>query len=322
MAQRKLSLKEAAVFKNMERTSRKIVYKELEKGKEFSEILDQYCEIIAFEKKLKTLWHNNLIKILSDSGFDGYIYNLFQNICKKDECKRKRVKQVYPKALKYANKLSQKGKPSNQAELFIQITHDYLQKKENLNRDIEEMIEQKVPVSELIQKLFQKYEEEENKREEKIFLIQTIKHIKNQQKQKKIIAPELIKIALDSRFSYDNKVFKAQIEIMHQTYYFDDNSLRARKTKKICYDFIEEILLHQKRVSGEVISFLFLGDWISDETTKLLYRAKDILIETGLNYPVFHKIKRLYEKIDLSSEQKLNASEKLIITLHETFKPS
>jgi hypothetical protein len=62
---RKLSVREVAVFSNMERTSRKLVYFELANGMSFSDVLEKYCDIIAFEKQIKN--SRNRTKICRES---------------------------------------------------------------------------------------------------------------------------------------------------------------------------------------------------------------------------------------------------------------
>ena len=324
MKQRKLFAKEQAVFSSMERTSRKLVYTKLLEGLSFEKIFSQYCEIISFEKRIKNQWHNELLTELSQAQFDGYIFLLYQKIKIKDhplkKKKSKRVKQVYPKALGYRDAMRRQGTPSANAELFCSITREYLCRKEELNHLLEKMVNEHIEPSAIIDTLTAKYQEEDAKKQERKFLIYTIKYIKQQFNQKQEVPSALINIALDHRFISNRHIFDEQIDIICSTYGAYEDSSEAINVKKICYDFIEHAFLGYKKVDARLINFLFLGDWISLETNNLLYRAQDYLKEVGLNFLVFETIKRLYQKIDLSSDRRLSESDKMICSLYETFK--
>lgn len=322
---RKLSAKEKPIFSNMERASRKLVYLELAEDRDFSEVMKKYCDIIAFEKRIKKQWDKNLLRELSSSKFDGYIFSLCLKIQTKIDIphhkKGKRVKQVYPRALKYRDRLKFQGTPSRNAELFCQICKDYLQRKEDFNKRLSELMAKDVPTKEIIHRLTELYAEEDAKKDAKKFLIYALQYTKHGFKNKQPVAPALIETALDQNFISTPDIFEEQIDVICQTYDAYKDHTTAIEVKKICYEFIEKAFLKYKKVDARLINFLFLGDWISVGTSNLLCRAFKIIKERELNFFVFETIKKLYNKIEFSQEEYLSESEKLICTLYEIFKP-
>lgn len=321
---RKLSIREVTVFSNMERTSRKLVYSELAGGMSFSDVLEKYCDIIAFEKRLKNKWDNNLLKELSQGKFDGYIFSLCQKIqlkAKQPENKKaRRVKQVYPKAVRYRDRLQAQGTPSRNAELFCRLCQDYLQRKEDFNKKLSDLMGQNLPVDTIIRQMSDEYAAEDAKKEAKKFLLDVLQYTKHQFKNKQFVAPALIDIALDTNFITTPDIFEQQINIICYTYEMFESHPKANEIKKICYDFIETAFLKYEQVDARLINFLFLGNWISVETSNLLCRAFKVIKDMGLNFFVFETIKKMYTKIDFSQEKRLSESEKLICTLYEIFK--
>ncbi len=321
---RKLSVREVAVFSNMERTSRKLVYFELANGMSFSDVLEKYCDIIAFEKQIKNQWDQDLLHELSAGKFDGYILSLCQKIQIKINWpqlkKGKRVKQVYLRAVNYRDRLQFQKTPSRNAELFCRICKDYLQRKDKFNKKLSDLISRNVPIETIIRQMTEEYAAEDAKKSAKKFLTYALQYTRHEFKIKQPVAPALIEIALNKDFITTPDIFEQQIDIICQSYEAYENSLMAIEVKKICYDFIEAAFLKYEKVDARLLNFLFLGNWISVETSNLLCRAFKVIKDRELNFFVFETIKKMYTKIDLSQEERLSESEKLICTLYEIFK--
>lgn len=321
--ERKLSAKELPVFYNMERVSRKLVYMELCAGQDFTDVIKKYCDIIAFEKQIKNQWDKDLLSDMADCKFDGYIFSLYQKIKLKIESKHnkqgKRVKQVYPRAIRYRDRLKAQKTPSRNAEVFCQICKDYLQRKREFNRKLFNMMAQNMPVSDIILHLKGIYENKYACKDAKKFLNNTLNYIEHLFNSKQIVVPALIEIALDTRFINTPDIFDRQINIVCQTYNAYKDHTMATDVKKICYHFIETAFIDYEQADARLINFLFLGDWISVETSNLLCRAYKIIKERDLHFFVFETIKKLYNKIDFSQEKPLSESEKLLCTLYEIF---
>ena len=137
---RKLTLREIPVFSNMERTSRKIIYAALCAGMTFDDVLLKYCDIFTFEKRIKNQWDEALLRELATCKFDGYIFTLYKKINlavdRELRPKGKRVKQVYPRAVRYRDRLKQQGIPSRNAEVFCQLCKEYIDRQHAFNHKL------------------------------------------------------------------------------------------------------------------------------------------------------------------------------------------
>lgn len=322
--ERKLSAKELPLFYNMERGSRKLVYMELCAGQDFTDVIKKYCDIIAFEKQIKNQWDKDLLSEMADCKFDGYIFSLYQKIKLKIKSPKnnqgKRVKQIYPRAVNYRNRLKAQKTPSRNAEAFCQICKNYLQRKREFNKKLSDLIAQNMPPAEIIAHLKGIYETDEAYNDAKKFLDNALQYIEHLFKNKQVVVPALIEIALDTRFINTPDIFDRQINVICQTYKAYEDHAMATEVKQICYHFIETAFFKYEKADARLISFLFLGDWISVETSNLLCRAYKIIKERELHFFVFETIKKLYNKIDFSQKNPLSESEKLLCTLYEIFK--
>ena len=146
-----------------------------------------------------------------------------------------------------------------------------------------------------------------------LFILQTLKHIKKLRKLGIMPSFDLLKIALDSRYTDDPELLQEQSYLVNDCY--DDKNFTdaATSVKNLCYEFIQGSIDTTGYFHPNLVHFLFKGDWVSEKTFRLLLYAKDAVFENGMQALVQLQINKIY--LTIKDKNELSEEDKFIITL-------
>jgi hypothetical protein len=159
------------------------------------------------------------------------------------------------------------------------------------------------------------YEKSLHKRQEdKLFQIQTIKHICNKVADGLEIPIDIYKVAIGTQFSADRKILDAQALMILSTW--DYSYQNALLIKSMNYEFIRYVFTNI-RSNYLLIDYLFKGDWISDQTRTLLLEGYDYIHKAGMTPVVSKRVTDFYRrgKLGEKSPEELSQSASWVIDL-------
>ncbi|MBQ8784910.1 MAG: hypothetical protein IJZ59_02580 [Alphaproteobacteria bacterium] len=297
----------------MPRATRKVavILSQLEKDTDI--VLDLLAPFAEFEKALYDKWFLKMSRDINDLRVDPetYAYQLVLKIRNEKDVNLDKVVALAERR----NYLQQsKGhRPSRILGQVMDYVKNYLRKYDEFYRYAVEYIKN-FDMEGLKNKVAEEEDKTRRADEDRLFQLQVLKHLRNLQEYEKPIPLELLKIALDTEFSNNQKILQEQSLVVYHIY--DSKLDKPLLVKQMCFDFIREVLTS---ITGNVtlINWLFLDDWVSKETYDLLTDAYPVLKKLGMGSVVFFKVRRLHEKwhLERRTDEELTTPERFVVDL-------
>ncbi len=306
---RTITPEEKKLLSSSATVARKWLFTQLSRGEDLQNLKQTCITMSIAEKNLKNIWKRQMLKVMKKrryQGKAGYLYwslisdvNIDKIIAK---CKRNIAKQD-DKDLKH---------------LLGQLIH-FKNKIKHFNLYAFEMLSNGKTPADIMNKAQELDKQEEIDNENKLFIVQTLKHLLYLSERGIPPTLELLKIALNTEYSYDSEILDNQAQVVMSTYQATKDIGEAAKIKNFCYEFIARTFTVAERADAILISFLFLGNWVSEETFRTLYQAYPCIHKNGMDALVYMPIKPLAAAIDKTKP--LSQSEKYILSIAEIYKP-
>lgn len=220
-----------------------------------------------------------------------------------------------------------------QIKTFFEILEPYYLKMKNFNNFASEQVKSQ-DLQSILEKAKENAEKEANDDEDRLFIINTLKHLQYKQKQKLSYPLSILKLALNTSFSDEMKIIELQKKVVIGTYsYIDyipkddpnwetDDNFCYKRIQQITYNFIGSVLQDdklRKYIDGNIISFLFKDDNVSPQTAELLCRSEKYIDKAGLKSYVFLEAKKLHDKAMQKIEKDFNEDLKPLLTVYSVF---
>lgn len=292
------------------------------------------CELIWLESineeetKLKNHWFSQMLGDMKSQRYDGRIGQLYDELCKNQNrgnsiIKSARlqeitnrtvnVENIYAKFERYAAQ-----NDGHQCDNFYTLLTLYQNRIKRFDETAyTELTQNSAKIEEIVTRFTQEEKERDLAVEDMLYIIQTIKHINFYRRRGQLPSPELLKTALDSRYADAPKILDEQAKLVLSTYNAYKDEFLAEKVKQICYTFIAESFKTAKRAHPQLIAFLFLGKWISEETFILLKDSYPMIMTMGMAPLILAELKKI--TLAITDETKLTDTHKYAITLQRIY---
>lgn len=280
------------------------------------------------ETKIKNQWFSQMLKDMKSQRYDGRIADLFEELKKNQNnklslSKSEQLREISDRTVnvdKILSKFEKYASRNNghQCDNFYFYLNLY---KERILRFDEVAYTELTQKNSSIKEIVEHFRQEETmldiSLENMLYITQTIKHI-NFYKSRGIPATiELLRTALDARYCYDAKILEEQAKLVISTYGSYKNTFQAEKIKDLCYEFIYNSFQVAHRAHPLLISFLFLGKWISPKTFDLLRESYDIITKFGMKHMILSELRKFTSTI--TDDTELSDTHKYALTLERIY---
>ena len=307
---RRTTPEEKKLLSSSATVARKWLFTRLAQGENLQE-LKQTCTTMSIaEKNLKQIWKRQMLKVMKKRRYQGQAGYLYVSLL----ASTVNIDKVIAKCKKAIAKQEDK----DLKHMLGQLIH-FKNKVKHFNLYAFEMLNEGKTPAAILDKAQELDKREEIDNENKLFVIQTLKHLLYLNERGIPPTLNLLKIALNAEYSYDPEILDDQAQVVMSTYQATEDTCEAIKIKKFCYEFIARTFTVAERADAVLIGFLFLGNWVSEETFRTLYQAYPCIHKNGMDALVYTPVKPLAEAID--KNKTLSQSEKYILSIAEMYKP-
>lgn len=307
---RKLSASEKSTLLSSLPIARKWLHSMLNEGYQLSALESKHFEINQLEKKFYGKWKQQMLKKMKRKRYQNKAAYYFLSL----SCPVVNYDKIISKCKKYIILTEDKD-----LKHLLGLLIHFKRKIKNFQKYAYEML----IAGETPERIYEKAEtldkQEEIDNENKLYVIQTLKHIRFLQDCDIPATLELLRIGLNAKFSYDPEVLDAQSEVVMKTYKAVKDPGEAYRIKMFCYDFIAQSFITAERTDANLIKFFFLGGTVSEETFRTLFASYKAIHKNSMEPLVYNPIKPLAEKVIKKSI--LSDSDKYILSIAARFDP-
>ena len=289
--------------------ARKFAAMQVKAGKKFEEIEDEIIDIIATEAKVYDEIKKPLVKRIKRHGLDAEAIGYFKEFQDIDLF----VKTKYQGILKKLHNayVKSEGKKRSLEYLILRI-NEFIQKTDRFRDVAYDLLQRgKKPDFEawcdkvvLQDNLF-----EENKQ----FLKQTLHHLEVLYKNKVKLGGGEMRLLLYNKDVCRNEKFYRLVEewIVRIYYNLASEQERAEVYHEVC-QFVADIVPQVGYISLGIISFIFDGGFLSQDSRDLLVKIKPIVCKLHKEPLIEHPLRDMYEKRSKLSAETQQSLEELV----------
>lgn len=330
---RKLTKEEKIALKPLSALTRKYAYYLLQNGDSLEVVIAKITPILSTENFLKDgVWKSRMLDKMKHRHFD----NAAKWFLKKLQEPQPNMEQVLKEAEKCLTEFQKsipKIKPTdshedmqcfhnmvnnvNDLKAFISYINGYKKRIKFFDKQAFDMLVEGKSWEEITNWIQELNHQEEIDSENRLFILQTLKHIKKLKNLGIMPTCDLLKIALDSKYSDDPELLQEQSLLVNDCYDDENFTNAAIGIKKLCYKFIQGSIETAGYFHPNLALFLFKGDWVSEHTFHLLLQAKESVFNNGMQAIIQCQINKIYSQVKEKTE--LSTEDKYIITLAKQY---
>ncbi|MBO6281930.1 MAG: hypothetical protein J6N49_05320 [Alphaproteobacteria bacterium] len=308
----------ADAFKKATPVARKVaMYRMKTEGKDFTEIEDEFIDIIGIESRLYDSMKKSLVEHVQRHGLDIKSLDLFNEFVSQQYFDKNMINSV----LRKVRRAYVQDQNNRNLEYLIAKLNEYLHKVDELGKTAYEMVmsgknpdfdtwSDKVVMQDA---LF-----EENKQ----FLKQALHHLRTLQQNKVKLGVADIRMLMYHKDGCRREKLYHQVEEMIVDIYdnLDTEKERREIYPEIC-NFVAEIVPEVGYVSAQMVIFICARGFISESSRDLLIKIKPVVMRLGM-YPLIITPFNHYYKTAVKnlSKGKLTPTDENVLAIIQTYK--
>ena len=290
-------------------TARKWLVYQFNSGKSLEQLYSKLQSIIWAERSVEQKWKEYTLKEMERQGLAVKTKVLYDAFAAPHSNLQKTLATAQKQYARTGDKHTAR---------FISIINHLLEQTRTFSKEAYQMLLDNVPVAKILDYAQSKESDNDIANENKLYLRQTIKHIKRLKKNHIPVRKSILNIALNPEYSYDQFIFEKQVEIVVDTYDKKNRSIQPA-IKDLCFEFIRKSIQVTGYSHPNLIMYLFYGNWISPETFQLLKELYPLIKKNSMLCLVYTPLNKLAATIRQKPVAEWSDSDQNIIELEQMY---
>ncbi len=283
--------------------------------------LSAICKKCSFinrtEINIISIWKNKMLGKMRHRHFENVARFYFKRLQEPEPNLERILTQAEKTLANLEGETKQILETKDELQVFISLIKGYKKKIHMFNEKGFELLVKEGNIEKFQRWLHELDVQEEIDDENRLFILQTLKHINILHRHNIMPGYDLLKIALNSKYADDAELLNAQALLVNNCYDENNFTEAAMRIRNLCYDFIRGSIKTANYFHPSLVLFLFKGNWISEQTFQLLMAAKEAVFKNGMQAFVQMYIKKSYEQVLL--KQKISAEDTYVIQIARAY---